>query len=144
MLMTRYFPNLPIWDFANEAERIFNLVSNPAERNYCSFCPIVDIEEQEDAYKVMVELPGVSKNDISINLKDNVLTITGEKKPAKKTDQQKIHQSERVYGKFQRCFRLPDLVDQEKVSAEFDNGVLNIVIPKLAEAQPKEIEVKVK
>lgn len=144
MLMTRYLPNLPIWDFARESERIFDLLANPGERIYRSFCPVVDIEEQDDAYRVTVELPGISKNDIEINLKDNVLTITGEKKLDKQIEQQKIHQSERVYGKFQRCFRLPELVDQEKISAEFSNGVLNIIIPKLAEAQPREIEVKVK
>jgi len=93
---------------------------------------------------VTAELPGVKKDDVSINLKDNVLTISGEKKLEKKIDEKNFHQTERIFGSFQRCFRLPELVDQEKIAAEFKNGILNVSIPKLAEAEPKSIEIKVK
>lgn len=133
-----------MWDLARETERMFDLFPWSDEPAYRSFSPVVDIEERDDAYRVVVELPGVKKDDVKISLKDNVLTISGEKKYDKKIERKDFQHAERVYGSFQRCFRLPELVDQEKISAEFENGVLNIVIPKLAEAQPREVEIKVK
>lgn len=144
MTITRWFPRMPMIDFSREAERFFDSLPWNEDFNFRHFSPAVDIEEQPQAYVVAVELPGVRKEDVKISLKDNLLSISGEKKSEKKVERKDYQQSERIYGKFQRCFRLPELVDQEKINAEFSNGVLNIVIPKLAEAQPKEIEIQVK
>jgi len=147
MTITRWIPKSSLMNYPNEFDRLFNSVfgSNPeAATNECYFCPEVDIEEQEKMFSVNVELPGVNKKDVSINVKDNVLTIEGEKKSAIDAKSDKQHRSERIYRKFKRSFRLPELVDQDKISATFIDGILNVSIPKLEEALPKQIEVKIK
>ncbi|MFH1213288.1 MAG: Hsp20/alpha crystallin family protein [Candidatus Neomarinimicrobiota bacterium] len=144
MQITRWTPKRSLI-YPYFADRVFDtFFDRNAESALPAFAPVVDIEEKEKEYVVTAELPGVKKDDVSINLKDNVLTISGEKKLEKKIDEKNFHQTERIFGSFQRCFRLPELVDQEKIAAEFKNGILNVSIPKLPEVQPKSIEIKVK
>jgi HSP20 family protein len=85
----------------------------------------------------------VSKDDIKVTIKDNVLTISGEKKQEKETKNENFHRIERVYGSFSRTFTLPGAVKVDKVEAKFKDGVLTIKLPKVEEAKAKEIEVKV-
>ena len=106
--------------------------------------PAVDIAEQENAYEVKVELPGISKEDVKISLESNILTIKGEKKQGKEDTKKNLHRVERSYGMFQRSFTLPSTVKNDKIDAVFTDGVLSITLPKVEEAKPKQIEVKVK
>lgn len=96
--------------------------------------PEVDVDESDDAITVTVELPGMDEKDIEVTLQDGVLTLKGEKK-TEKTDAAK-HLTERHYGSFRRSFRLPDAIDEEKVTAEVAKGVLTVVVPKTEAAAP--------
>ncbi len=105
--------------------------------------PAVDITESEDAYLVGVELPGLTKDDVKITMENNVLTIHGEKKQEKEEKREDYHRSERTYGSFQRSFTLPSSVKSDKIEAQYKNGILTVTLPKVEEAKPKAIEVKV-
>jgi HSP20 family protein len=106
--------------------------------------PAVDIAEQENEYLVKMELPGVNKEDVKISLESNILTIRGEKKQEKEEKNKSLHRVERSYGSFQRSFTLPTSVKNDKIDAFFEDGVLSVTLPKMEEAKPKQIEVKVK
>jgi HSP20 family protein len=105
--------------------------------------PAVDIREHEDAYLVEVELPGLTKDDVKITMENNILTIQGEKKHEKEEKRGDYHRTERVYGSFQRSFTLPSSVKNDKIEAQYKNGILTVTLPKVEEAKPKAIEVKV-
>ena len=87
------------------------------------------------------ELPGMTQNDIELNLQDNVLTLKGEKKQEKKEEKEDYHRIERSYGSFTRSFTLPAGVKQEDVKATFKDGILEISMPKSEEAKPKKIAI---
>jgi HSP20 family protein len=106
--------------------------------------PVVDVNEDDDAYHVHMELPGLTKEDVKISFKDDVLQVNGEKKSEQKDDKKNYHYYERRYGKFQRAFRINSDVLIDKIDANFKDGVLMIDLPKAEIAKPKEIEVKVK
>ena len=106
--------------------------------------PVVDVAENEHAYVLNVELPGVSRNDVKIVVQENQLTIRGEKKQEKESKNANYHRLERSFGSFQRTFSLPTSVKSDKIDATFTDGVLTVTVPKAEEARAKEIEVKVK
>lgn len=106
--------------------------------------PAINLEETEEAFKVSAELPGMSKEDISITLENNVLSISGEKKTENELKEKNYHRIERSYGKFHRAFELPGMVKRDKIEAEYKDGILNVSVPKAEEAKPKQIEIKVK
>lgn len=108
-----------------------------------SWIPAVDIYETNEAIVLNAELPGVAPQDISVEVKDNTLTLKGEKKFAKEVKEENYHRVERSYGTFQRAFTLPGTVAQDKVKAQFKDGVLKITLPKVEEAKPKQIKVEV-
>ena len=112
--------------------------------NTSTWLPMVDIVENESDYIVKVELPGVNKNDVKIIVQNDILTIRGEKKQEVEKKGDNFHRMERSYGSFQRSFTLPTSVKSDKIEAAYDNGVLVVNLPKVEEAKPKEIEVKVK
>jgi HSP20 family protein len=105
--------------------------------------PSVDISETEGEYQIKAEIPDVKKDDVKITLEDGVLTIQGQRKQEKGEQSTKYHRIERSYGSFARTFSLPDVIDVEKVKAEFMDGVLHLHLPKSEKAKPKTIEVKV-
>ena len=109
-----------------------------------TFLPAVDIAEEKDLFIVKVELPGINKSDVKITVQDDVLTVRGEKKQEKEQKESNYHRVERSYGVFQRSFTLPTSIHSERIDAEFKDGLLTINLPKVEEAKPKEIEVKVK
>jgi len=109
-----------------------------------AWTPAVDITEQDDAYTVKVELPGVSKEEVKITIESNILTIRGEKKQENDVKKENYHRVERSYGSFQRSFTLPTVVKNDKIDAVYKDGILTISLPKAEEAKPKQIEVKVK
>jgi HSP20 family protein len=108
-----------------------------------SWSPSLDIAENDNAYVVKVELPGVNKDDVRITMQENVLTIRGEKKQEKESKGSNFHRTERSYGAFQRSFSLLSSVKSEKIEAAYNDGILTVTLPKAESAKPKQIEVKV-
>jgi HSP20 family protein len=106
--------------------------------------PAVDIYENSDFVVVKAELPGVEKNRISVEVKDGILSLRGERKFEKEVKEESFHRIERSYGSFQRSFSLPVSVDQDQVTARFEDGVLEVKLPKKEKAKPKQIQVDVK
>lgn len=106
--------------------------------------PAMDVIENEKDYTVRLDLPGISPDDVKVEIEDQMLTISGEMGDTVEKDGDRYHYRERRYGAFQRSVRLPNTVDTEKVEANFENGVLNIVLPKTPQAHPKQIAVKSK
>jgi len=104
--------------------------------------PAVDIFEDKDAVKIVVELPGVKPEDVKLSLENNLLTIRGEKKQEAEERNERVHRYERSYGSFERAFVLPSTVDGEKISAEYRDGVLTVTVPKAERARPREIPVR--
>jgi HSP20 family protein len=107
-----------------------------------AWAPALDISERKDAYLVTVELPGVEADDLEITLEDGLLTIQGERQFAHDSSEQQFHRVERRYGVFRRSITLPAQVQAEQIEASFDNGVLQIVVPKMEEATPKRIQIR--
>ncbi len=105
--------------------------------------PLVDITEDEMEYLVKAEIPEMKKEDIKLNVHDDVLTITGERKYEKEEKGKKYHRVERSYGSFMRSFTLPEDADGSKVSAEYKDGLLKVHLPKSERAKPKAVEVKI-
>ncbi|MFY9824743.1 MAG: Hsp20/alpha crystallin family protein [Thermoanaerobaculia bacterium] len=103
--------------------------------------PPVDIQETEDAYRLIAELPGLTRDDVQITLENNVLRLSGERKLEKDVKRESYQRIERTYGAFARSFSLPHQVSSEGVSAAFDNGVLTITVPKAEQAKPRKITI---
>jgi HSP20 family protein len=107
-----------------------------------AWAPALDISERKDAYLVTVELPGVDVDDLEITLEDGLLTIQGERYFAHDSSEQHFYRVERRYGAFRRLITLPAQVMAEGIQATVDNGVLQILVPKMEEATPKRIKVR--
>ncbi|HEX7240628.1 MAG TPA: Hsp20/alpha crystallin family protein [Longimicrobiaceae bacterium] len=104
--------------------------------------PPVDVSESDGELTVVAELPGMRREDVHIDLTDNLLTIRGEKKEEKERNEKEMHVFERSYGSFRRSFMLPTPVDEAGVKAEFKNGVLRVTLPKVERATGREIEIE--
>lgn len=107
-----------------------------------SFNPNVEISEDDKSYYINVELPGLNKEDIKVNLEKNDLTISGERKFENKEENRKYHLVESGYGTFSRTFRLDDAVDKDTIKASFENGILKLVLTKKETELSRQIEVK--
>ncbi|HEX3200658.1 MAG TPA: Hsp20/alpha crystallin family protein [Actinomycetes bacterium] len=106
------------------------------------WAPALDISERKDAYVVTVEVPGVKSEDLDITLEDGLLTIQGERQFTQESTEQQFHRVERRYGAFRRSITLPAHVTAEGIQASFEDGVLQILVPKAEEAKPKRIQVR--
>ena len=104
--------------------------------------PAMDVVENEHDYTVRLDLPGINPDDVKVEIEDHTLTISGEMGDTIERENDRYHYRERRFGSFQRSVRLPNTVDTDKVDASFTHGVLNIVLPKLPQAQPKQITIK--
>ena len=103
--------------------------------------PSVDISETDDTFEVRAELPGVAKDDLHVSVKDNLLTLSGEKRQENVDDTQNYSRTERRYGNFQRSFTLPAEVNTDDIKAEYTDGVLTLSIPKPEAAKPTEVPI---
>ena len=106
-----------------------------------TWSPSVDIYETDTEIVVKAELPGIERKDISLNLEKNVLTLRGERRFEKETKEENYHRIERNYGGFSRSFSIPATVDEEKIRAEYRDGVLRIALPKKEQVKPKQIQI---
>jgi HSP20 family protein len=116
--------------FSNLIDRFFNDSLSRTGGSAYSFVPKVDILENETAYEINVAVPGLSKEDFKIDLNDNFLTISGERKFSKEKKENNLHVIETQYGNFSRSFSLPENVDASKIGAKYNNGILEITVPK--------------
>ena len=147
MMITRFDP---FKEFANLQERMeyFNRVLNgnseSEARSKIDFIPTVNTREADDAYYIEIDLPGVKKENVSIDVNDNIITISGERKVDDERKNNEFYRVESIYGKFERSFTLPDDVDTDKIEAKMENGVLIVKIPKMqvVDKAPKKIEIK--
>jgi HSP20 family protein len=147
-----------IWQsFRSEMDRLFDRFGfpslrrvfdiEPAWRSASSFSfsvPAIDMSEDEKAYKISAELPGIDAKDIDVSVSGDMLVLKGEKRQEKEEKDKNYHFSERAYGSFQRAFDLPASVDRDKVAADFSKGVLTITLPKTAEARKPQKKIAIK
>ena len=126
------------WDPFRELEGMFE-----HERFFGNWTPPVDIQETEKEYVVKADLPDVRKEDVKVEIDDDVLTVEGERRQEKEEKTKRFHRTERAYGKFVRRFAMPTHVDGTAVKAEFKDGVLNVHLPKTDAAKQRAIEVTV-
>ena len=105
--------------------------------------PAVDILESKDAYLIRAELPGIKKDDFNLEVNDGTLTLSGERKAETVSSGVEYHRSERVHGKFSRSFYLPQTVQQDGIKATYHDGILEIHVPKVEEAKPRQISISV-
>jgi HSP20 family protein len=143
------------WDPFKELEEISDRFSRifgrlPARREsgreamtVADWAPTVDITEDDKEYLIKAEIPEVDRKDVKVTVHDGVLTLTGERKQEKEEKGKKFHRIERSYGSFVRSFTLPDDVSEDKLKAEFKDGMLLVHLPKAEKPKPKAIEVKV-
>jgi HSP20 family protein len=108
-----------------------------------SFAPAVDVYEDDHQVTLKIEVPGIDEKDIDVRLENHTLTVHGERKMEKEEKEENYRRVERQYGSFTRSFTLPNTVDAEGVSAQYDKGVLKIKLAKKAEAKPKQIKISV-
>ena len=148
MALVRWDPFRELEEVSDRLNRVF---ARPGARTsngketmiVADWTPSVDISETENEYQIKAEIPDVKKEDVKVTLEDGVLTIQGQRKQETEEKGKKFHRIERSYGSFVRTFSLPDVIEEDKVKAEFKDGVLNLHLPKSEKAKPKAIEVKV-
>jgi len=140
MALIRWRPTTETWDpFAGLEE-----IRREVNRMYdTAFAPALDVVEEKDNFLVKIDLPGLRKDDVSVTIQDNFLTIKGERKYDAEKKETNFYHRERVHGTFARTIELPTTVDAGKVLATFRDGVLHVTLPKTEAAKPKEIQVSV-
>ena len=145
MNIVRYDPFRDLRNLQDEMTRLFTgtLPSGTGreEMTNGTWSPRVDIFEDKDHLVLEAELPGMNRDDFDLSFENNVLTLSGERKFEKKTDEGNYHRVERSYGSFTRSFTLPQTVTADGAKAEFNNGVLHVTLPKREETKARKIEI---
>ena len=147
MALIRWEPVAELGTIQNEMNRLFNnLFDAPTGRSANGtsrrWIPAMDLVETADHYVLRADLPGLGDEDVNVQLEDNVLTISGERKTEQHTEQEGYYRLERAYGGFSRSLTLPDGIDPGSVRAHFDRGVLEITIPKPEQKKPRQVQIK--
>jgi HSP20 family protein len=131
----------PVMSFSSLLDSVFEPWYRPATS---MLSPDVDVIEEKDSFRLLTEIPGMDKKDITVGVSDGVLSIKGEKKEEKfEKDKDRYYHLERSYGSFKREFKIPENVDPEQVDAKYTNGVLELVLKKTEKAKPKQVDIKV-
>jgi HSP20 family protein len=144
MAMVRWEPVRELDSLQSDMNRLFDRFfgstsgNGPTQRRWI---PAMDIAETDDSVVLRSDLPGVKEDDVQIEVKDGVLTVSGERRDEHEEKGEDFHRVERSFGRFSRSLSLPDGVDPDKVEANFDNGVLEVRIPKPEETQPTRVEI---
>ncbi len=146
MAIIRWDPFRDLMTLRDRMNRLFEDVFTSArgeEKDLISgsWTPAVDIYEDENQLVLTAEVPGIDEKDIEIKLEDNTLSIQGERKMEKETKEENYHRIERAYGSFYRSFTLPNYIDQDKIQAEHENGILKITMPKKPELKPRKVKI---
>jgi HSP20 family protein len=145
MNITRYDPWRTMEDWRQEVDRMFHpLLQRGDDTSRVvggEWAPAVDIKEEDNRYVIRADIPGVKPDDVEVTMENGVLTIRGERKFEESEERENFKRIERSHGIFYRRFSLPDNTDAEAVEAKGQDGVIEVIIPKTAEKQPKRIEV---
>jgi HSP20 family protein len=145
MAIIRWDPFRDLITLREKMNRLFEdtFAARGEEKDLMSstWTPSVDIYESENDVVLTAELPGIEEKDIEIKIEDNTLTIKGERKLEKETKEENYHRIERAYGTFYRSFTIPHNVDQNKIQAEHENGVLKITMPRKPELKPQKVKI---
>ena len=148
MALVKWDPFRDVAELQNRINRMFDDSFGPSrdredEMNMCAWKPVVDIYETETGVILSVDLPGVGKENVAVEVKDNILTLKGERFPKTEINQEAYYRQERCYGTFQRSFTLHHNIQPDLIKATFKDGMLEIEIPRPDEEQPKQITVNV-
>ena len=146
--MTLSIKREPINDLNREFNRLFNAsfprLFNEEGLLRGNWSPAVDVLENQNGLTLEADLPGMKAGDFELSIENNVLTLRGERKLERKTDEANYHRVERSYGSFTRSFTLPSIINAEQVQAEFKDGVLRVTLPRREETKPRQIQVQVR
>ncbi len=139
MTLVKWTPKRNMFNIFDDVEQMMqqafgHSLANGSSR--LSYSPLMDVSETESDYLIMMDLPGVEKKDVNVNLSNGILTVSGERKISEKGDDNNRIWHETSYGAFSRSFELTSDVVEEKIKAKFKDGVLNIIIPKAEEVKP--------
>lgn len=146
-MVFRRIPGRNILNIKNEIDRVYDEIfaNQPDDvESMGNIVPTVNIEENEQAFVVSAELPGMDSKDVKITFQDGTLCISGEKKREKEDKGKNYHRREREYGTFSRSFSIPNKIKSDKIDASFDKGVLTVQLPKAEDVKPQEIKINVK
>lgn len=150
MALIRWEPVAELNTIQNEMNRLFNtFFDQPAATgrngtgNGRRWLPAMDLVEADEHYVLRADLPGLSDEDVNVQLEDNVLTISGERRTEQDTKQQGRYRLERAFGSFSRSLSLPEGIDPDSVQAHFDRGVLEIRIPKPEQKKPRQVQITI-
>jgi HSP20 family protein len=146
MNLVKWNPWREMDTFSNRFDRFFDGGFFPAlsfseDSGLRDWRPVVDIYDEDDKIVIKAEIPGVDKDKINVDVKDGILTLTGERSYENDVKEENYHRRERAYGKFQRSFALAEGLNPDKIDADYKDGVLRIEIPKPEEKKPKKIEI---
>jgi HSP20 family protein len=145
MAIIRWDPFRDMVTLREKMNRLFedSLANKGEDKDFMAsnWAPAVDIYETGNELVLTAEVPGIEEKDIEIKIEDNTLTLKGERKFEKETKEENFHRIERSYGSFFRAFALPNSIDTDRIQAEYENGVLKIVMPKRQELKPKTVKI---
>lgn len=128
--------------FSQEVNRLFSTLFDASDSGVQRWVPAMDLTEADDQFVLRADLPGLGEDDVSIEIQDDTLTVSGERKSEHEERQRGWYRVERSFGRFSRSLSLPEGVDADAVSAQFDKGVLEVRIPKPAERKPRRVAIK--
>jgi len=146
MALIRWEPARELASLQNEMNRLFSTFFEPSTpagpgASLRRWIPAMDLVETDENFVLRADLPGLTESDVNIELEDNVLTISGERKAEHEEHKEGYYRVERAYGSFSRSLTLPEGVDPERVSANFDRGVLEVRIPKPEQRKPRKVTI---
>jgi HSP20 family protein len=143
MALVRWDPIRELDSLQSDMNRLFDRFFEGRAANSTArrWIPAMDLVETDDHLVLRGDLPGMTEDDVDIEIKDNILTVSGERKSEREDKSEGYHRVERAFGTFSRSLTLPAGVDADKVEAHFDNGVLEVRIPKPAEAKPTRVQI---
>ena len=144
MTVVRFEPLRELSSLQNEMNRLFNTVfDTPSTGANRRWVPAMDLVETADAFVLRADLPGMTQDDVKLEIEDSVLSVSGERKAEHDTKEEGFYRLERAFGSFSRSLTLPKGIRPEAVAATFVNGVLEVRIPKPEQAKPRRIEIAV-
>ncbi len=143
MALVRWDPVRELDSLQGDMNRLFDRFFEGRSANGTSrrWIPAMDLVETDDHLVLRGDLPGMTEDDVDIEIKDNILTVSGERKSESEQSAEGYHRVERAFGRFSRSLTLPPGVDAERVDAKFEDGVLEVRIPKPAEAKPTRVQI---
>ena len=142
--LVRWDPARELDSLQSDVSRVFDAFFGTRAGNGAArrrWVPAIDLVEEDEHLVLRADLPGLSEEDVNVEVKDGVLTVSGERRAEEKTEEKGYHRIERSYGSFSRSLSIPEGIDPEQVSAEFDNGVLEVRIPKPEERKPHRVQI---